>query len=371
MRTTRVVALTLLGFVLAAAVLSAGCSLGPKVPDVTGKSAADAVRLLQDAGYKLGATNRVHTPGVAPGVVFRQNPVAGVQLSKGEAVSITVALPLGEFIVPAVTGKTAEEASASIAANSLVPMPIDEFNDTVPAGTVVGQVPDAGAKVNLHARVAYVVSQGKAPASSKVPNIVGKSKADAEKAIKDAGLVPDAEAVYSTTVANGNVVIQSPAPGATAAPGATVSYAISLGAPASSVSVPSVTGRSEADAVSSIQAAGLAPKVYRQSSASVAKGVVIGQMPPAGTQTAKGGTIGIEVSTGPEALVGVPNVTGKSESEARSAIESAGFVVETTDQPSADVAKGTVVAQLPVSGSKAPAGSTVVLAISSGRPAPQ
>ena len=374
MRTTRVAALILAVCVMAAAVASAGCSLGPKVPDVTGKSAADAVRVLQDAGYKLGATNRVYTPGVAPGTVFRQNPVAGVQLSKGEAVSITVALPLGEFVVPPVTGKTAEEASASIAAASLVPMRLDEYNDTVAAGTVVGQVPDAGAKVNLNASVAYIVSKGKAPASAKVPNVVGKSKADAEKAIKDAGLVPDAENVYSTSIAKDTVALQSPAAGATAAPGSTVSYAISLGAPAApaaSISVPNVTGRPEADAASAIQAAGLTAHVIRQSSAAVAKGVVIGQMPPAGTQAAKGGTVGITVSTGPESLISVPNVTGKSEAEAKSAVESAGFVFQTTSQPSADIAKGTVIAQLPVSGSKAPAGSTVVVAVSAGTPAPE
>ena len=69
--------------------------------------------------------------------------------------------------------------------------------------------------------------------------------------------------------------------------------------------------------------------------------------------------------------IGVPDVTGKTEAGAKAAIESAGFIIQTTSQPSADVAKGTVVAQLPVTGSKAPAGSTVVAAVSSGTPAPQ
>jgi eukaryotic-like serine/threonine-protein kinase len=364
-------ALLMIGAGVMAAALSGGCSSGPKVPDVTGKSAVDAVRILQDAGYKLGDTRKVFTSGVAPGIVVQQRPAAGTRLSKGEAVSLHVTQPLGEFVVPGVTGKTAEEASSSIAAASLEPQRTDQFSDTVAVGTVIAQVPEAGAKVDLNAIVVYVVSSGTTPSSAKVPNVVGKSKSDADKAIKDAGLVPAAEEVYSTSVARDKVVIQSPAAGATASPGSTVSYAVSLGTPASSVSVPNVTGKSEAAAVSALQAAGLVARVYRQSSASVAKGMVSGQMPPAGTQAARGGTIGISVSTGPDSLLSVPDVTGKTAAQAKSAIEAAGFVAESVDQPSESVAKGSVITQLPTSGSKAPPGSTVVIAVSTGTPSPQ
>jgi serine/threonine-protein kinase len=120
-----------------------------------------------------------------------------------------------------------------------------------------------------------------------------------------------------------------------------------------------------------LQGAGLAAKVYRQSSQTVAKGIVISQMPPAGTQAAKGGTVGIAVSTGPDALLSVPSVSGKTEAEAKSTIETAGFVAQTVTQPSADVAEGSVITQLPVGGSKAPPGSTVVVAVSSGTPSPE
>lgn len=372
MRVARMLLIALVGLLVAGAVLAvAGCNVGPRVPDVQGKTLAEAQRVLEAAGYKQGETSRAYTPGATPGTIFQQYPAPGTRLAKGEAVALRIALPLGEMVVPPVTGKTAEEASASITAASLTPKRDDEYSDAVASGMVIAQIPDAGAKVAPNAVVVYVVSKGKAPASTKVPNIVGKSKADADTAIKNAGLVPAAQQVYSDTVAKDKIVMQSPAAGATAAPGSTVSYAVSLGKPTSAVTVPDVTGKSESDAANAIKNAGLVPQTYRQASSTVAQGTVIAQMPPSGTKAAPGGTVGIAVSTGPDSLLAVPDVKGKSEADATSALQSAGFAVQTVSQPSADVPSGSVIGQSPGAGSKAPAGSTVFIAVLTGEPAPQ
>lgn len=372
MRMTRRLMIGLACAALAVAVVvTSGCSLGPRVPDVRGKTLAEAQRLLEAAGYKQGETTRAYTPGATPGTIFQQYPAPGTKLAKGEAVALRIALPLGEMVVPQVTGKTAEEASANIVAASLTPKRDDEYSDAVANGTVIAQIPDAGAKVAPNAVVVYVVSKGKAPATAKVPNIVGKSKSDADTAIKNAGFVPGAQQVYSDTVAKDKIVIQSPAAGATAAPGSTVSYAVSLGKPTSAVSVPNVTGKSESDAVNAIKNAGLVAQVYRQASSSVPNGTVIAQMPPSGSKTAPGGTVGIAVSTGSESLLAVPDVKGKTEADATSALESAGFTVQSVSQPSADVPSGSVIGQSPTTGTKAPPGSTVFIAVSTGVPTPQ
>jgi len=375
MRSQRAIRIAVLvAAVLAVAAFLGGCSRTAKVPDVRGKTLADAQRILEQAGYTQGPITRAYTPGATPGTVFQQFPLPGAKLKKGEAVAIRIALPLGAFVVPSVTGKPAEEASSSISAASLTPKAVDEYSDTVAKGIVIAQVPDAGAKVQAGATVVYVVSKGKAPASVKVPNVVGKSKSDAESAIEKAGLVPDAEQVYSDTIAKDKVVMQSPAAGASAAPGSTVGYTVSLGkppAPTSSVGVPNVTGKAEADAVNAIKGAGLAASVNRQASSSVAKGIVISQMPPAGTKTAPGGTVGIVVSTGPEAQATVPNVVGTSEADAKAGIEAAGLVMDAVDQPSSDVATGDVIAQYPAAGTKVAPGSSVVVAVSVGVPSSQ
>ncbi len=366
----RIARLGRIAAVLLAAILTVtaltGC--GPKVPNVVGMNADVAVRTLQDAGYKLGTTSRTYTPGVPPGQVFSQNPVAGQRLREGEAVNISVAFALGSISVPDVSKLSADEASKAIAGAQLSPMQVDQYSDTVAKGSIGGQVPEAGAKVDVGATVVYVVSKGKAPTKVKVPDITGKKQSDADAAISKAGLKSSAQKAYSDSVAKDVIVLQNPAAGASVSPGSVVSYVVSLGKATTSVSVPNVVGKKEADAVSAIQSAGLSVEINRQADPKVAKGVVISQMPPAGSKTAKGGIVGVLISLGSESTVEVPDVTGKNAADAKAAIEAAGLVAYPVDQPSADVKEGVVIQQIPVSGSVVPIGSEVLYSVSSGVP---
>jgi serine/threonine-protein kinase len=136
------------------------------------------------------------------------------------------------------------------------------------------------------------------------------------------------------------------------------------------VTVPNVVGKKEADATSAMTSAGLKPKVYKQYSSTVAAGLVIEQVPTAGTTTASGAEVAISVSLGKETgsgLIAVPNVITMTEADATAAIKAAGFVAEVIEQVSAEP-PGTVTDQLPVYGSEAPKGSTVVIAVASAAP---
>jgi len=359
----------MLAFVLAAGLIAGaltGC--GPKVPNVVGMPADEAVRVLQDAGYKLGTTTKMYSSGVPAGQVFLQNPQAGERLREGEPVALTVAFALGSISVPDVSTLSADEASKAIAAAQLLPVQVDQYSDTVAKGSIGGQVPEAGAKVDPGATVVYVVSKGKAPEKVKVPDITGKQQDDADAAIKKAGLRPSAQKAYSDTVAKGAIVLQNPAAGASVSPDSLVSYVVSLGKPTKSVSVPNVVGKKEVDAESALESAGLKVEIYRQADPKVAKGVVISQMPPAGSKTAAGGVVGLLISLGAETTVEVPDVTGKQSADAKAAIEAAGLVAYPVDQPSADVTEGVVIQQLPVVSSIVPIGSTVSYAVSTGEP---
>lgn len=83
-----------------------------EIPDVVGKSIADAKKILEQAGLKLGEIKKISDSNAKKNVVLALNPNAGVKLGAGDAVSITVAEGSGEkknmymdFVVPA--GKTA------------------------------------------------------------------------------------------------------------------------------------------------------------------------------------------------------------------------------------------------------------------------
>lgn len=345
-----------------------GCT-GPKVPDVVGKSQLDAVRALEKAGYKIGTVHSVYSNQVPVGFVVATDPAGGTRAKEGTKVTVSVNSGLGAAItVPGVVGDGQSQAESSLKSIDLVPVATEAYSPTATAGQVIAQVPEPGSKVVSGAKVIIQVSKGVAPTMIAVPNVVGASQANAENAIKGAGLKTKVYSVFSETVARGLVIAQAPTAGAKVTAGTEVAIAVSLGKGTGAVTVPNVMGKSEADAVKAMQNAGLKPKVYRQSSATVVAGLVGAQLPTAGTTTASGAEVAIVVSTGPADASGniaVPDVTGQTQAEATAALEAVGFVVQVVEQPGT-AAAGTVTTQLPVAGSTAPAGSTVVVAVSTG-----
>lgn len=60
------------------------------MPDFIGIDAAQASAYLRSNGFRVAVVGQQPYPGVAPGVVLRQNPQAGFQISPGQAISFEV-----------------------------------------------------------------------------------------------------------------------------------------------------------------------------------------------------------------------------------------------------------------------------------------
>jgi serine/threonine-protein kinase len=337
------------------------------VPDVVGKKGDDAVRIIEDAGYKLGTTTEATGTVQTPGTITAEDPPAGSSATKGTAINITVAKGADLVSVPNVTSMNASAAVDAIAAAGLVPTPYSDFNATTPAGSVFGQVPTPGQQVARGTSVALGVSLGAAPQSPTVPNVVGKNKDAATSALKSAGFSAKVYEAYSSTVAAGLVVSQFPGAGVKALAGSTVAIEVSKGkAPTtpSNVTVPNVVGKAETDAAAALKSAGLGVETYHVYSDTVAKGKVSGQVPAAGEKVAAGTVVGLAVSDGkaPESVT-VPDLVGKTEAEATTALTDLGLKPVVVPDAKSDAQEGTVFAQLPAAGSNVPPGSQVVIQV--------
>jgi beta-lactam-binding protein with PASTA domain len=198
-----------------------------------------------------------------------------------------------------------------------------------------------------------------------MPDIVGKTQAEAESTIAAIGLVTSVKNAVSETVPVGNVISQTPAAGATVARGSTATLTISQG-PAP-VKVPNVVGKAQAQAESAITTAGLTVNATTSYSETVANGVVISQDPAANTSLARGTTVSIVVSMGRQPIT-VPNIIGRSQAEAQSAIEGAGlsFGGVTQQYYSDSVPSGAVISQEPAAGGSVQRGTSVSVVLSRG-----
>lgn len=131
------------------------------------------------------------------------------------------------------------------------------------------------------------------------------------------------------------------------------------------VTMPTVVGLDEATARTSLTTLGLVAEVEYSNSDSVASGIVISASSTEGTQVAAGSSIVLTVSAGVNGI-DVPDVTGKSKAEAVATLQSAGFKVSREEAADDEVEEGDIISQDPEGGSKAPAGTTVTITISTG-----
>jgi serine/threonine-protein kinase len=204
---------------------------------------------------------------------------------------------------------------------------------------------------------AYLVLR---PQEATVPNVIGRKSATASQMLQNDGFEVSVNRVTNADVEADRVFGQSPRPGETADEGSTVTINVSDGP--GQVAVPSVTGLASSEAQAQLRAAGLDPEVEQVFSDTVKKGQVVETSPAAGTTVERGTKVTVRVSRGKE-RVEVPDVTGETEDNARSALEGAGLRVgKVTEEESAEE-PGTVTAQTPEAGANVAKGTSVALTV--------
>ena len=132
------------------------------------------------------------------------------------------------------------------------------------------------------------------------------------------------------------------------------------------VTVPMVTGLSQTAASASLEAAGLAVgRASSEPTLAVEPGTVISQSPKPGMSVREGTNVDLVVAEIPVATV--PDVVGKSSSEAEADLAVAGLRVGgVTGVYTADADAGTVLTQSPQAATEVPVATAVALEISAG-----
>jgi beta-lactam-binding protein with PASTA domain len=297
-------------------VVTVSISTGPArkaVPNVTGDPAATAVRTIRAAGFKPLVQRHASTK--PKGIVFAQQPLAGVTAVKGATVIVSVSSGAKPVTVPSVVGQTQGAAVTALTSVGLKPK-LQNVPSTKPVGQVVAQKPAPGTKVDKGSTVLLNVSKGKGAGTTTV----------------------------NTTT--------------TTATTATVTTA----AAASRVPVPSVRGLAFTSGVRRLSLAGFHPLVRYVSSSRAAE-TILTQSPAGGTAPA-GTPVRITVSQGPNpaATASVPNVIGQDQATATSTLRSAGFKVLVLSRKTTNQAQdGLVIDEQPRPGSTIPTGLYVAI----------
>ncbi len=214
-------------------------------------------------------------------------------------------------------------------------------NGDLPAGIVFEQSPVEGTGLTRGGIVTILVSTGKKTVN--MPDLVGKQLADAVATLTKAGLTPRSVGVPSDKPSN-TVTGQDPKAGASLVEGATVRINYSTGP--KPIAVPAVVGLDYSTALQQLQAAGFAVGRIDVESNKPA-GFVVSQVPSGSSTAARGSTVNVSVSNGPQTTL-LPDVSGQTEADAKATLAAAGFKVSVTPQDTdVETFDGVVISQDP------------------------
>ncbi len=268
------------------------------VPNLLNYTQTQALTAIADSDFfERGEVTEEYSSTVEEGKVISQNPVAGKMAERGTKIDLVVSKgeePKQSVEVPDLHNMTPTDAQAALAAVGLKGENGDSvYDESVEAGKVAQQDPAAKTQAKEGDVVTYHLSKGKE--TVEVPSVVGDYESNAVATLKERGFVVDVDYDNSNSYDSGVVMEQSKT--GTAEKGSTIRIIVSVGK--ATIEIPSVMGYNQADATSTLQAAGFTVVVNTQHSDSES-GTVIYQS-PTGTISSDGDkTVTITVSSGPE-----------------------------------------------------------------------
>jgi serine/threonine-protein kinase len=201
-------------------------SKGPeryRVPKVRGMSQSAAGQALAAVNLQTGQILQDYSRKVPEGQVIRTDPKIGSPLKRDTPVSLTISLGPEPVVVPDVRGMTVDQAQASLTGAGLKPQTVEQFDESVPFGRVIGTEPSNGTTVYRGDKVRIIVSKGSQFVP--VPSVVGMTTDDATSTLQAAGFQVETREQFGVTVAN-RVISQDPSGGSQVSRGTLITLTI-------------------------------------------------------------------------------------------------------------------------------------------------
>jgi len=299
----------------------------------------------RDARYQSAAEFRADLQAVRLG-----RPISDAARGSAAALAGAGALAAATQVVPAMGGDQTQAYAGA-------PLPLDPGTETFPGldepeekkrgagGWIVLTLVAIAALAALAYGLSTYFGTEETPKVA-VPRVVGDPVQTATAKLAQAKLVADPVRQPSDTVPADTVISQNPTDGTEVSPNSSVRLFVSSGP--SAVTVPDLKGLTVQEAQNQLSDQGLSVgTVTEVDDPDTEAGKIIDSNPGTGASVSPDTKINVRIGTG---KVAVPNVVGKSQSEAQTIIAAANLQVETRFRATNDVPEGTVISQRPKDG---------------------
>jgi eukaryotic-like serine/threonine-protein kinase len=161
-----------------------------KVPKVVGLKEAEAVNILKDADLSPIVGDTTFDEKFPKGSVIVQKPMTGDLVKKGRRVYIFISGGEPYVNVPILKGRSLKEAKLSLERVGLKVGQVNEQPSENPKNVIFDQQYAAGSQIRKGESVGITVSIGAfSEGDITVPDLIGKSLAEAEKLLADSSLI--------------------------------------------------------------------------------------------------------------------------------------------------------------------------------------
>ncbi len=222
------------------------------VPDLVGKTPAEARRLADAAGFQMDIERQYYSATVPEGKILSQLPLPGTQVRRGWQIRIAQSLGPQRVEIPNVLGESQRAAQINILRRGLDVGTIAQIEVRgAPPDQVLGQSPPPNASGIAAPKISLLASEATPPLAFLMPNFTGQALGGVTLVLQDAGFqmgtVSMAPSVTSSTpqtldpsgtqrpaqpahpsqpAPSSVIVTQNPAPGARIAAGSSVNFEV-------------------------------------------------------------------------------------------------------------------------------------------------
>ena len=201
-----------------------------------------------------------------------------------------------DVYVPNLIGKTEEDLKLMLEGTKLTyEIKSEEYSDEE-VGKIIWQSPQYSENYKIKGNSVLEIKISKGKEIVTVPKVAGMTYEDATRTLNESKLVIERVEEKSTKIEEGIVIRQEPDEGNQLTAGEVVKVFISIGNGLEKISVPYVTGKTEADATKELKNNKLKVQIEYKEDKSKQEGIVLSQSAEVGTVLEEGSTVVLTVN---------------------------------------------------------------------------
>lgn len=265
-------------------------------PNLINKVYRDVIEDPLYADFVLVEGEMIYDESLPAGTIISQTPAPGRSVGADKKITLTISRGAKSMVLGEYATWDLRQVKIVLDRNNIPYVLVEEFSDEIEKNLVIRTEPAAGTSVTAETTVTIFVSKGREPKEIAMPNLLGKTEADATAALLKVGLIVGEITPIESTYPVGQVVFQEIPAKSMVLEGTVINLQISKGS--GMAIVPDLLGKTEAEAVALLNSADLRKGSVTPVYSSKPAGTIVTQNVVAGTEVDKNTAISFSISLG-------------------------------------------------------------------------